>query len=62
MVNALSEWLDLTIWRDGEEHFMRFRHGDAEAPLKVVGPAPEGKKGTTRHLPAEPRDFQDHRV
>ena len=25
---------------------MRFRHGDAEAPLKVVGPAPEGKKGT----------------
>src|SRR5256885_10224104 len=33
VVNALSEWLDLTIWRDGEEHFMRFRHGDAEAPL-----------------------------
>src|SRR3546814_5713059 len=25
---------------------MRFRHGDAEAPLKVLGPAPEGKKGT----------------
>src|SRR5437868_3446020 len=46
VVNALSEWLELTIWRDGEEHFMRFRHGDAEAPLKVVGPAPEGKKGT----------------
>lgn len=37
VVNALSEWLDLTIWRDGEEHYMRFRHGDAEAPLKVVG-------------------------
>src|SRR3982750_2087827 len=46
VVNALSEWLDLTIWGDGEEHFMRFRNGDAEAPLKVVGPAPEGKKGT----------------
>src|SRR5215217_4392837 len=46
VVNALSEWLELTIWRDGEEHFMRFRHGDAEAPLKVVGPAPDGKKGT----------------
>ncbi len=45
VVNALSEWLDLTIWRDGQEHFMRFRHGDAEAPLKVVGPA-DGKKGT----------------
>ena len=46
VVNALSEVLDLTIWRDGEEHNMRFRHGDAEAPLKLVGPAPAGKKGT----------------
>jgi DNA gyrase subunit B len=46
VVNALSETLDLTIWRDGEEHFMRFRNGDAEAPLKMVGPAPAGKKGT----------------
>ena len=46
VVNALSEWLELTIWRDGEEHFMRFRHGDAEAPLRQVGKAPEGKKGT----------------
>ncbi|KRA80817.1 DNA topoisomerase (ATP-hydrolyzing) subunit B [Altererythrobacter sp. Root672] len=46
VVNALSEWLELTIWRDGEEHWMRFLSGDAEAPLKVVGPAPAGKKGT----------------
>src|SRR5215212_5845132 len=37
VVNALSEWLELTVWRDGEEHFMRFRHGEPEAPLKVVG-------------------------
>jgi DNA gyrase subunit B len=44
VVNALSEWLDLTVWRDGEEHFMRFRHGDAEAPLKVVGKTE--KRGT----------------
>ena len=46
MVNALSEWLELTIWRDGEEHWMKFAHGDAVAPLRVVGPAPAGKKGT----------------
>src|SRR5688500_1182955 len=44
VVNALSEWLDLTIWRDGEEHFMRFRHGVAEKPLKVVGKT--DKRGT----------------
>ncbi|MFM5886590.1 MAG: DNA topoisomerase (ATP-hydrolyzing) subunit B [Novosphingobium sp.] len=46
VVNALSEWLELTIWRDGEEHWMKFAHGDAVESLRVVGPAPEGKKGT----------------
>jgi DNA gyrase subunit B len=44
VVNALSEWLDLTIWREGEEHFMRFRNGDVEAPLKVTGKT--DKRGT----------------
>src|SRR5262249_5349683 len=45
VVNALSARLDLRIWRDGKEHFMRFRHGNAEAPLAVVGEA-EGRRGT----------------
>ena len=35
VVNALSEWLDLRIWRDGKEHYMQFRNGDPVAPLKV---------------------------
>ena len=38
VVNALSEWMDVRIWRGGHEHFIRFRHGDAEAPLSIVGP------------------------
>ncbi len=46
VVNALSEYLDLNIWRDGKEHYMRFAYGDAVAPLKVIGDAPPGKKGT----------------
>jgi len=45
VVNALSEWLELTIYRNDRKHFIRFKHGVAEAPLKEVGSA-EGKKGT----------------
>jgi len=46
VVNALSEWLDLRIWREGKEHYMRFRHGDRVDPLKVVGDAKPGQRGT----------------
>ncbi|HEY8263898.1 MAG TPA: DNA topoisomerase (ATP-hydrolyzing) subunit B [Methyloceanibacter sp.] len=45
VVNALSSRLDLSIWRGGKEHFMRFAHGVAKAPLKEVGPS-DGKTGT----------------
>ena len=58
VVNALSEWLDLTIWRNGEEHNMRFAFGDAVAPLKIVGPAPEGKKGTKVTFLPSPATFK----
>ena len=43
VVNALSEWLDLKVWRAGQTHEMRFQHGDPVSPLKITGPAP--KKG-----------------
>ncbi len=58
VVNALSEWLDLTIWRDGKEHFMRFSHGEAEAPLKVVGTTAESKKGTRVTFLPSPDTFK----
>src|SRR5450432_3352041 len=44
VVNALSEVLDLRVWRDGKEHYMQFRNGDAVAPLKIVADTP-GRKG-----------------
>ncbi len=58
VVNALSITLDLTIWRDGEEHYMQFSHGDAVAPLKIVGAAPAGKKGTRVTFLPSPETFK----
>jgi DNA gyrase subunit B len=67
VVNALSEFLDLNIWRDGKEHYMRFAYGDAVAPLKIIGDAPEGKKGTrvtflpsTEKVPGDGGTFKNH--
>ncbi|HJK85196.1 MAG: DNA topoisomerase (ATP-hydrolyzing) subunit B [Alphaproteobacteria bacterium] len=45
VVNALSDWLELRIWRNQKEHFIRFANGESESPLAVVGDA-IGKKGT----------------
>ena len=45
VVNALSEILELRIWRDDKEHSMRFFDGEPEADLKVIGDA-VGKSGT----------------
>jgi len=46
VVNALSDWLELTIWRDGKEHNVRFEAGETVAPLKVVGDAPKTDDGS----------------
>lgn len=45
VVNALSDWLELRIWRNGKEYFARFEHGDTVEHLREVGEAP-GQSGT----------------
>lgn len=57
VVNALSDWLRLTIYREGKEHFVEFRRGVAVEPLKVVGDAPEGRTGTKVQFLASEETF-----
>src|ERR1700739_795234 len=56
VVNALSSWLKLTIWRDGKEHFMEFADGVAVAPLAGVGTAHD-KQGTEVTFLPSPKTF-----
>src|SRR5271163_4903082 len=42
VVNALSEWMEVKIWRNSEEHFIRFQHGETQAPLALVGQTEHG--------------------
>src|SRR6201986_3613247 len=56
VVNALSEFLDLRIWRSSKEYYMQFRHGDPVEPLKEVGSA-DGKKGTEITFLPSPTTF-----
>ncbi len=46
VVNALSDWLVLTVHRAGDTHRMRFEKGDTVTPLAAVGPAPRRDDGT----------------
>ena len=55
VVNALSTWLKMTIYRDGKRHFMEFREGDPVAPLAVVGDSQ--KNGTEIHFLPSPETF-----
>ena len=58
VVNALSVWLELRVWRDGKEHFAKFEHGDTTEHLRVVGDA-NGRKGTEVRFLASTGTFSD---
>jgi DNA gyrase subunit B len=56
VVNALSIWLKLTIYRNGKVHSINFTNGDADGPLQTLGPA-EGKRGTEVTFLPSPETF-----
>ena len=57
VVNALSTWLKLTIWRDGKEYFMEFRDGVAKAPLKASRDAKDKRGTEVTFLPSTVKVF-----
>ena len=60
VVNALSEWLELRIWRDGKEHEMR--SPTATPRRRSRSSATPGRTRHASHLPAVDRDLHDDRV
>lgn len=58
VVNALSEWLEVTVFQDGKIYFIRFENGGhAVEPLKVIGETTE--TGTLVRFKADPQIFKD---
>ncbi len=58
VVNALSDWLELRVWRNGREHIARFERGDTVKHLEVVGEA-DGEKGTEVRFLASTSTFSN---
>lgn len=46
VVNALSEWLEVEVRRDGKTFFQKYKQGDPIAPVKLIGKSEKGKTGT----------------
>jgi len=46
VVNALSEWLEVEVYRDGKVFYQKYKQGDPVAPVKVIGKTDKNKTGT----------------
>jgi len=46
-VNALSEWCEVHVYRDGHEYFQRYERGIPQEPVKIIGKCPPSKTGTS---------------
>ena len=60
VVNALSTWLEVTIYRDGKIYFQRFENGGHSVePLKVIGDCDVNRTGSTVRFKADPEIFKE---
>ena len=63
VVNALSSWLEVRVYRDGEVHYQRFENGGKPCePMKVIEKCAEGRRGTTVTFKADPTIFKETTV
>ncbi len=59
VVNALSEWLTVSVFKDGKEYSMAFARGKVVKPMTVVGECPQDKHGTTVSFLPDPEIFEE---
>ena len=62
VVNALSDRVEVTIRRDGNEYAMAFEHGDCVSPLEVIGTVGKRRSGTTLHFWPEAKYFDSPKI
>ena len=59
VVNALSEWLTVSVFKEGKEYSMAFARGKVVKPMTVVGECPKDKHGTTVSFLPDPEIFEE---
>jgi len=62
VVNALSDRVEVTIRRDGNEYRMAFEHGDKVSPLEIIGTTPKKRTGTTLRFWPEAKYFDSPKI
>ena len=62
VVNALSDRVEVSIRRDGNEYRMAFEHGDKVSPLEIIGSVPKKRTGTTLHFWPEAKYFDSPKI
>ena len=59
VVNALTDWMVVEVWRGGKHYRIEFARGEVKKPLEVVGKAPKGKTGTRVHFMPDASIFEE---
>ncbi len=59
VVNALSEWLEVEVYREGQVYFQRYERGKAEHKVKVIGSCDADKHGTKVHFLPDAEIFEE---